>query len=70
MKQLTNFSVLAIIFTIATLQSCTKIGSMLQYDIPLQSGFSDYHYSTHIPNIRLCKWQWQQHYQYRLSNQS
>ena len=38
MKQLTNFSVMAIIFTIATLQSCTKIGSMLQYDIPLQSG--------------------------------
>ena len=38
MKKLTRFSVLAFIVAITSLQSCTKIGSILQYDIPLQSG--------------------------------
>ena len=39
MKKLTFFSGMAIIATtILTLQSCSKVAKLLQYDIPLQSG--------------------------------
>jgi len=38
MKQLTLLSFMAIVVAVFSLQSCTKIGTMLQYDIPMQSG--------------------------------
>jgi len=38
MKQLTLLSLTAIVVAVFSLQSCTKIGSLLQYDIPMQSG--------------------------------
>ena len=38
MKKLTLFALLAIVATVATLQSCSKIASLLQYDVPVQSG--------------------------------
>ena len=38
MKKQNSVSILLIIISVISLQSCTKIGAMLQYDIPVQSG--------------------------------
>ena len=38
MKKLTFLSILAIIISIACLQSCSKVAQLLQYNVPLQSG--------------------------------
>ena len=38
MKRISLLSLSAIIAILCSMQSCTKIGSLLQYDIPMQSG--------------------------------